>query len=841
MAVLDHAEKVRMKNFGRPFAVLVLVAALLATTSVDASAATDPSSEWSEPSGGPSIVDGTGEQAEQGFLDPVDSPAATFSTQSTGDVVTISGAGNGHGIGMSQWGSQGRALAGESYDEILAAYYRGTTLSQDTLDEPLWVNLESELVKVYLKVEENVPGGAPVTVTRDDTVRLGTIEEITLQPGETLVVEYLDRNGPLFDDNRDPIDNPRRCTFASFADGDDPATATPTFASAEGSCVIDLNWDGWNGDPTTRIVIDKRWQYNTPASTGLDCIHRVGVTLDCAYARGTMHIRPDDYDEREPYDTGFHVVQELSLDDYARGIGEMPYSWDRDALKVQAVAGRTFARYLQQVYRADPIDRQWSWSSLYDRGPDQTYLGWGFDEVSEFGTYAANWVAAVDETAGQLLLDNGRYVSTNYSASNGGASENNEDIWGGTALSYLRSTPDPLDLIDANWAKSWTREIPVDYFAAKVGLDTVTAAKIVKKYVSGSPSDIAISGTLNGSAKTRHYTATQFMALFSGTSYRLYAPRILNVGVPTAAPPPPSPLEMIRLSGADRYETAVEISKDGYPSGAGNVFIATGENFPDALAVAPLAHQLGGPVLLTQTGSLPAATAGEIDRLNAKHIYILGGTVAISDAVEQTLAGYGAVTRLWGDDRYATAATISETAFPAGAAKAYVAVGSDFPDALSGAPIAAHRNGPLLLTRPDMLSAPTRAELQRLKPDTIIVVGGGTGISMAVVNALRPLADTLTIVTGQDRYATSAEVSEHAFPGGASTAYIARGTMYPDALAGGPAAADAPAPILLVQENTLPNAVAVELLRLSPNRVVILGGDAAVSPAVEQAILDLLG
>jgi len=683
---------------------------------------------------------------------------------------------------------------------------------------------------VYLKAEENVPGGAPVTVTRDDTGAYGGIlERATLNPGDTLVVEYLDRSGPIVA----PISNPRRCTFSTFAAGDTPEIAEPAFASTEGSCVIDLEWDGWNGSPTTRIVIDKRWQHDTPASTGEDCVHTVGVTIDCAYARGTMHIRPDDYNEPEPYDTGFHVVQELSLDDYARGIGEMPYSWDRDALKVQAVAARTFARYLQQVYRADPIDRQWSWSSLYDKGPDQTYLGWGFDEVSQFGTYAANWVAAANETAGQLLLNNGHYISANYSASNGGASENNDDIWGGNPLSYLRSTPDPLDLTPGNPLRSWTRSVPVDYFSSKVGLDTVTAAEIRATYVSGSPSDIAVVGVKNGVETTRHYTATGFMALFSGTPYRLYAPRILSVNVP--APPPPA-VSVDRVAGADRYATAVALSQDGYPEGSGNVFVATGENFPDALAVASLAHQLGGPVLLTRTGSLPTVTAAEVDRLGADHIYILGGTAAVSSAVSNALSSHGTVTRIWGKDRFETAAEISRTAFPSGSSVAYAAVGSAFPDALSGAPIAAFRHGPLLLTDPRSLSSATRTELQRLQPDTIVVLGGGTSISQSVVNELRGLGSTVTSLAAADRYETAVAVSQHGFPAGADTVYIARGSTYPDALAGGPAAADGPGPILLVRETTLPSSVAAELVRLSPTRVVILGGTDAVSDGVMSAI-----
>lgn len=833
MAGLGHAEKDTMKNLTRVAVAFAIVIGLIALAPTNSGAAADPTDVWSEPSGGPFIIDGTGEEAEQGDVVGLTAFPETFTSQAIGDVVTIVGAGNGHGVGMSQYGSQGRAIDGQTYDQILAAYYQGTDLATDPNTDPLWVNLEIELVKVYLKAEENVADGAPVDVVRDDTTAPGgVLEAAILMPGDTLVVEYLDRNGPIVE----PIENPRRCSFSTFAAGDDPATATPTFASVEGSCVIDLAWDGWSTDPTARIVIDKRWEAGTPPETGLDCVHSISpTTLDCAYSRGEMHIRPDDYDEPEPHDTGFHIVQELSIDDYARGIGEMPYSWNSEALKTQAVAARSYARYMQQVYRAPPIDRQWCWCSIYDTSVDQVYLGWGFDDVAnpDFGFYAARWVSAAADTAGQVLLNSTQYVSANYSASNGGASENNHDIWGSAQLPYLQSIPDPLDLNDANWARSWTREVPIDYFAAKVGLDTVGSTEIVSTYESGSPSDIAVAGKKNGIATTKHYTATQFMALFSGTEYRLYAPRILSVVVP----PPPGPnVEVDRLWGSDRYATAVAVSQDDYQTGTDRVFIATGENFPDALAVAPLAHQLGGPLLLTRTGDLPAATAAEVQRLGASQIYILGGTAAVSTSVAQALASYGTVTRIWGSDRYATAVEISKVAFPTIANVAYVGVGTNFPDALAGAPVAADREGPLLLTQSNSLNGHTRRELQRLKPDTIVVLGGGTSVGQAVVNELGSLAPNVISLAGADRYATAVKVSQHGFPSGAATVYVARGSTYPDALSGGPAAANAPGPILLVPDTYLPSLVASELVRLSPDRVVILGGTAAVSSAVESAI-----
>ena len=818
-------------------AVLALALAVMGVIPASAGASTDPSRAWSEPLGGPSIVDGTGERAEQGFFDQVAPSAATFDSQAVGGVVTVSGAGNGHGVGLSQWGSQGRALAGQDFGQILSAYYQGTTVSQDPSDDPLWVNLEDELVKVQLTIEENVVGGVPVTVTRDDIAAPdGILEVVTIPPGDTLVVQYLDREGPIVA----PVNNPRRCTFSTFASGTDPATAEPIFVSVNGSCVIDLEWDGWNGNPTTRVVIDKRWKFDTSAATGLDCVHTIGTELDCAYSRGEMHIRPDDFDEPEPDDTGFNVVQELSLDDYARGIGEMPYSWDRDALKAQAIAARSYARYMQQVVRADPVARQWCWCSMYDTSIDQVYLGWGFDEVARFGSYATRWVTAAEETAGQVLSSNGGYISANYSASNGGASENNEDIWGSSPLSYLRSSPDPLDLIDANWAKSWTRSIPVDYFAGKVGLDVVTSAEIVSTYVSGSPSDIAVSGVKNGVATARHYTATQFMALFSGTEYRIYAPRILSVDVPDV-PPGPDPVEfqIDRWWGRDRYVTAVEISKANYPTGAGAVFIATGENFPDALAAAPLAYNRNAPVLLSKTASIPQDTIDEIMRLHPDRIYVLGGTAAVSSGVATQLSGYAPVTRVSGHDRYATAAEISTATYPGGSDVVYVATGRDFPDPLVGAPLAGYRGGPILLTDGAALTGATSSELARLDPSSIVVVGGGTSVSQAVVDQLKVYAPVVA-VSGSDRYETSVKMSQQTFES-TDVVFVATGGNFPDALGVGPAAISAGGPLLLVRTMSLPSSVADELVRLDPDRVVILGGTAAVSAAVEEAIDALLG
>ena len=91
-------------------------------------------------------------------------------------------------------------------------------------------------------------------------------------------------------------------------------------------------------------------------------------------------------------------------------------------------------------------------------------------------------------------------------------------------------------------------------------------------------------------------------------------------------------------------------------------------------------------------------------------------------------------------------------------------------------------------------------------------------------------------LAGADRYATSVRISEQTFPAGADTAFLATGQSFPDALAAGPAAATLNGPILLTATDQLPPSVVVELQRLNPSVVYILGGPSAVSTAVEAQV-----
>lgn len=298
-----------------------------------------------------------------------------------------------------------------------------------------------------------------------------------------------------------------------------------------------------------------------------------------------------------------------------------------------------------------------------------------------------------------------------------------------------------------------------------------------------------------------------------------------------------SATDIVRLAGSDRYATAAAISKSQFSGGASTVFIATGAGFPDALAGAPAAAKARGPVLLTGAGSLPAATAVELARLNPSRIVVIGGSGVISDAVVSKLRGYaGSVVRWAGADRYSTAATISAKSFAPGVGVAYLATADTFPDALSGGGVAGKVGGPILLVSRDRLPGATATELARLKPGRIVVLGGTGVISDSVRAAAdRYTAGSVSRLAGADRYSTSVQISKSAY-GSSDSVFIATGTNFPDGLAGGPVSALLPGPLLLVSPSQLPSVVKSELQRLGPDRVFVLGGTGVVSGSVVRAI-----
>ena len=147
-----------------------------------------------------------------------------------------------------------------------------------------------------------------------------------------------------------------------------------------------------------------------------------------------------------------------------------------------------------------------------------------------------------------------------------------------------------------------------------------------------------------------------------------------------------------RLGGNDRYETNLKILEEAGLNSL-QVVVCTGKNFADSLS----ASALGLPILLVKD-SLNSAQKEFLTRNTGKEFVIIGGKNAVSEKAETQLAGYGSASRLAGETRYKTSVLVAETFFH-GATGAVIAYGENFPDGLSGGPVAYSCSVPLILTR----------------------------------------------------------------------------------------------------------------------------------------------
>ncbi|WP_165700023.1 cell wall-binding repeat-containing protein [Ornithinimicrobium ciconiae] len=292
-----------------------------------------------------------------------------------------------------------------------------------------------------------------------------------------------------------------------------------------------------------------------------------------------------------------------------------------------------------------------------------------------------------------------------------------------------------------------------------------------------------------------------------------------------------------RVAGADRYATAALLSRDVTPGG--RVLVASGTDYPDALAAAAKAGHTDGAVLLTRGTSLPQATREALIRLAPSEIVVAGGRSAISADVVQELQTLGAqVRRVEGPDRYATAAEISTLTPVRTEGVVYVATGTGFADALAAAAQAGQSEAAVLLVRPGSIPSATAEALRELRPRQIVVAGGNAAVSQQVVNELRGFAtEGVERRGGANRYETAALLAQDTPPGG--VLHVGVGSNFADSLAAAPASAAAQGAVLLVASGQVPGVTAEAIRALEPSRIVLAGGTAAVSEKVKRALIRL--
>ena len=260
-------------------------------------------------------------------------------------------------------------------------------------------------------------------------------------------------------------------------------------------------------------------------------------------------------------------------------------------------------------------------------------------------------------------------------------------------------------------------------------------------------------------SRPRRGTRRSIIAMFSVA----LAGSVLLAPQPVAAQA--SSVSVQRVTGASVYALAANVAGGSCESdiGSHSVALASGENWPDALAGAALDR----PLLLTKQAFLPAVTRAYLapcaDHPKAK-VIILGGPAAVSEGVAETLRGMGyRVDRFDGDDRYATARRVARTFAPDDLDTVYLASGVNFADAVAAAPSVTMET-PLILTTPDELHDEARRFLtdEDREVTSVTILGGTAAISAKVEEQIRELGIDTDRLAGADRYETAARIARRA-------------------------------------------------------------------------------
>lgn len=374
-----------------------------------------------------------------------------------GTKVRLRGGGWGHGLGMSQYGAYGRALNGRSATDIVGHYYSGTRVRKRAMPNKVRVGLLQARKSIAAESWAFDPGGGTITwrVEGRDT--------------------RIARGGP---DDRFKVVRTASGRMKLLKNGDRiERSGARSFGGNERDLVAAYERHG----SAVEVI---------PKST--------------SYAYGTL--RFGTYASSSCGSSQcLRLVVSLPMQKYLYGLAEMPSSWPRAALRAQAIAGRTYAfekiRRLGQ--RREPCG-----CAVYDSVLDQVYAG--DSKRIGSGEYWDKWRSAVDASARKVVVDGGDPIQALYMSSSGGHTEDNEAVWGGTPLPYLRGVRDRADGVDANPNHEWTVKrgwgaVSKDLDAA-YGTGDLERFKLVKPFgVSGRVTVVTSDGggvKIVGSDKT---------------------------------------------------------------------------------------------------------------------------------------------------------------------------------------------------------------------------------------------------------------------------------------------------------------------------------------------------
>lgn len=296
-----------------------------------------------------------------------------------------------------------------------------------------------------------------------------------------------------------------------------------------------------------------------------------------------------------------------------------------------------------------------------------------------------------------------------------------------------------------------------------------------------------------------------------------------------------------RLAGYDLYDTNQLIVQDGFQKGeTDTVILATGSNFPDALAASALAGIYSAPVLLTTTSELSSTARAEIERLAPSTVYIVGGRAVVSPEVEAEVKDLGVETikRLAGNAFTDTALEVYKEGVGNWGNTALVASGNGYADALSGSSWAYAERYPIFLTDEGVLDDAAVQAINEGGFDRVIILGGKAVVKESVESSF---ADGIAVsrLAGLSAYETSAEVANFAASDSDAIDYdgliVATGDGFADALGAGALAGKRGTIVLLASEGVEGSYCATNVVAKNAWRIgtgTFVGGKVALPESV---------
>lgn len=295
-----------------------------------------------------------------------------------------------------------------------------------------------------------------------------------------------------------------------------------------------------------------------------------------------------------------------------------------------------------------------------------------------------------------------------------------------------------------------------------------------------------------------------------------------------------------RISGQNRVQTAIEVSKKMFKEGTNKVVLANQNNYSDVLTASPFAKANNASLLYVSSNSISKEVMSEIARLKAKEITIIGGEKSVDEGLKKELEKRNfKVDRLSGIDRYKTSAKIAAKLIDNKTTTLEIASGENYADALSLNNAAEKDKAPILLVRVNAIDKSVEDVIKSSKASLINIAGGEKSVSESTkVNVKKISNATVNRIGGADRYETSILLAKYS--GAKEVVVVASGENFADALVAAPFSAKQKGAILLTNKDKLGQKTEQFIKDTKFNKSYVIGGEKSVSEDVITQLTNII-